>query len=110
VILEPKLSTEEGRQFEAIRQLFIAQGEKEFVEQIASYPFVVAGSYPEFEDDQKGCFAYIGKAEDWLKENIAEGDYLAFPGMAIGQYARCCRNVYFKHERDAIHFKLGCSY
>jgi hypothetical protein len=95
--------------FEEIRRELIAQGVDEFEKQIVRYPFVVFPSYPEYEDDPKGCLDYISKAEQWLAENVKRR-YLAFPGTAIGKHARCCRNVYFVRERDAVYFKLGCSY
>ena len=104
-----KIDFKKNPTFAQMRLKLIAQGVKEFEKQIARFPFVVVGSYPEYEDDPDACLAYIAKAEAWLVENIRSG-YLAFPGTAIGEYSRCCRNVYFVSERDALYFKLGCSY
>lgn len=95
--------------FEQIRLELIAEGVKAFETEIAPYPFVVVGTYPEYVDDNLGCLGYISRAEEWLRENI-KGKYLAFPGTAIGKHMHCCRNVYFVDERDALYFKLGCSY
>lgn len=85
--------------FSDMRNLLIRQGEINFEEEVADFPYGMEISHEVFHGDE---------FKEWLSDNCDPSDYILSPKNAQGIYKEKWNWIYFKDSKQAVLFKLAC--
>lgn len=87
-----------------LQKFLLEEGEYRFEQEVADFPVSVnVRDWPGYVDKKD-----LVKFEEWLSENLATNDYIAFPSSAQGKYKEEYTKVFFKDRSVATYFKVAC--